>query len=117
MVDDSVGIEARKAKQALADHLHIENIMAMQCIGGGSVDDLSLLRRDEVLKSFLGGPISSKSAAHSLLSKFGDLTQECRRGQGWSLVPTPNEQLKVYSPNLPDKSTEEIAEWQRGRCG
>ena len=96
VIDDSIGIGERKAKQAIADHLHIESIMAMQCIGGGSVDGLSLIRRDEVLKSFLGWRIPSKSAAHSFLSEFDDLTQECLRGQGRSFVPTPNEHLKGF---------------------
>ena len=104
VIDKHIG--ARKANSSVkyTDSSYIQSLVAMQILGGETVDDMKRIREDEILTGILGD-IPGKTSIHNYIGKFVDEKEEEKRGQGRSFVPEPNKYLKGF-----DKVTEHLLE-------
>ncbi len=110
-IDDAIDhcIGARRANTGVkyTDKTYMKSLILMQLFGGDTVDDLQMIREDPVIREILG-PIPGRTSFHNYLSSFVDDAEEDKRGQGKSVILTPNKHLngfnevtRLYLSNIP----------------
>jgi hypothetical protein len=91
-IDRHIGARRANAGVRYTDRTYMKSLVLMQLFGGDTVDDLQMIREDPVAREILG-PIPGRTSFHNYLSSFADEMEESKRGQGKSVILTPNRHL------------------------
>ena len=94
-IDTNIGARSKNAATTYKDSAYIKSLVLMQAIGGETVDDLSLIRSDPVIREMVG-PIPGRTSFHNYLSSFVDEQVEEQRGAGRSFVPEKSPYLAGF---------------------